>query len=90
MGKFNVALLWLGAPIALMIGGLLPWWGVVTWMLSPFIAIALLGIGAGTIAWIMDICTGSRAVRGHSAKSHRKPVTLKLNKPAASSMAPSA
>ncbi len=50
MGKFNVALLWLGAPVALNFGGLLPWWGVVTWMLSPFIAIALLRIGAGTIA----------------------------------------
>ena len=90
MGKFNIALLWLGAPLALNIGGLLPWWGVVTWTLSPFIAIALLGIGAGTIAWIMDICTGSRAIRSHTANSSRKPLTLKLGKSAASSMAPSA
>jgi hypothetical protein len=90
MGKFNVALLWLGAPVALKIGGLLPWWGVITWMLFPFIGIALLGVGAGTIASLMDTCTGSRAVRGHGASSPRKPVTLKLRKPAASSMAPSA
>ena len=90
MGKFNAALLWLGAPLALNFGGLLPWWGVITWMLSPLIAIALLGIGAGTIASIMDTCTGSRAVRGHSANSPRKPMTVKLRKPAASSMAPSA
>jgi hypothetical protein len=82
MGKFNAALLWLGAPLALNIGGLLPWWGVVTWMLSPFIAIALLGIGSGTVAWIMDTCTGDRTTRGQSAKYPRKPLTLNNFKPA--------
>ncbi len=81
MGKFNAALLWLGAPVALNFGGLLPWWGVVTWMLSPFIALALLTIGAGAIAAVMDTCTGDRAIRGQGANSLRKPLTLKLNKP---------
>jgi hypothetical protein len=90
MGKFNAALLWLGAPLALTIGGLLPWWGVVTWILSPFIALGLLGIGAGTIASIMDTCTGNRAIRSHGANSPRKLLTLKLNKSAASSMGASA
>jgi len=90
MGKFNAVLLWLGAPVALNTGGLMPWWGVVTWILSPFVAIALLSIWAGTIAWIMDACTGNRAIRGHSTNSPRKTLTLRLSKPAASSMAPSA
>jgi|tagenome__1003787_1003787.scaffolds.fasta_scaffold20640835_2 hypothetical protein len=90
MGKFSAALIWLGAPLALETGGLLPWWGVVTWILSPFIAVALLGIGTGTIASIMDTCTGDRAIRGQNINSPRKPLTLKLGNAAASSMAPSA
>ena len=90
MGKFNIALLWLGAPFALNFGGLLPWWGVVTWILLPFIALALLTVGAGTIAWIMDTCTGDRATRSQSAKYRQKHLTLKLGKSVASSMAPSA
>jgi hypothetical protein len=81
MGKFNAALLWLGAPLALNFGGLLPWWGVVTWILSPFIALALLTIGAGVIAAVMDTCTGDRAIRAHGANSLRKSLMLKLNKP---------
>jgi hypothetical protein len=87
MGKFNAALLWLGAPLALNFGGLLPWWGVVTWMLSPFIALALLTIGAGVIAAVMDACTGDRAIRGQGANSLRKPLMLKLNKPQVGSAA---
>jgi hypothetical protein len=81
MGKFNAALLWLGAPLALNFGGLLPWWGVVTWVLSPFIALALLTIGAGVIAAVMDTCTGDRAIRGNSINSLHNPLMLKLNKP---------
>jgi hypothetical protein len=90
MGKFNIALLWLGAPVALNIGGLLPWWGVVTWILFPFIALALMAIGTGTIAWTMDICTGDRATRSQSAKNRQKHLTLKLGKPVSPYMAPSA
>ena len=61
-----------------------------TSILLLFIALALLTVGAGTIAWIMDTCTGDRATRSQSAKYRQKHLTLKLGKSVASSMAPSA
>jgi hypothetical protein len=85
MGKFNAALLWLGAPLALAITGWLPIWGAVVWVFSPIVALAALGIGAGAIAWIMDACTGDRARRGHGANS---PATS-AKSPRAAMMAPS-
>jgi hypothetical protein len=90
MGKFGIALLWLGAPFALMMTGILPWWGAVAWILSPAMAVVLLGVGAGTIAWVMDTCTGSRAVRGQAANFPQTSLTVKLSKPASSSIPPSA
>jgi hypothetical protein len=69
MGKFNAALLWLGAPLALALTGWLPVWGAAVWVFSPVIALVALGIGAGTIAWIMDACTGDRGRRGDGANS---------------------
>ncbi|GEO41587.1 hypothetical protein SAE02_57350 [Skermanella aerolata] len=67
MGKFNAALLWLGAPLALEYAGLLPVWGAIAWLLAPFIALAVLGLGAGAVASVMDACTGDRAVRSQGA-----------------------
>lgn len=69
MGKFNAALLWLGAPLALALTGWLPVWGAAIWVFAPIFALVALGIGAGAIAWIMDACTGDRARRGHGANS---------------------
>jgi hypothetical protein len=69
MGKFNAALLWLGAPLALALAGWLPVWAAAVWVLSPIVALVTLGIGAGVIAWIMDSCTDDRARRSHGANS---------------------
>jgi hypothetical protein len=69
MGKFNAALLWLGAPLALALSGWLPVWAAAVWVLSPVAALVTLGIGAGAIAWIMDACTGDRARRSHGGNS---------------------
>ena len=69
MGKFNAALLWLGAPLALALTGWLPVLAAAVWVFSPIVALAALGIGVGAIAWIMDACTGDRARRGYGANS---------------------
>jgi hypothetical protein len=90
MGKFNAALLWLGAPLALALTGWLPVWAAAVWVFSPIFALVgalvALGIGAGAIAWIMDACTGDRARRGHGANSPAHSVKA----PRTAMMAPSA
>lgn len=77
MGKFNAVLLWLAAPLALEYSGMLPAWAAIIWLLSPFIALVVLGLGAGAIASVMDACTGDRAVRSqgvNTAKASRTAV----------------
>jgi hypothetical protein len=86
MGKFNAALLWLGAPLALALTGWLPAWAAAVWVFSPIFALVALGIGTGAIAWIMDACTGDRARRGHGANSPANSVKA----PRTAMMAPSA
>jgi hypothetical protein len=73
MGKFNAALLWLGAPLALALAGWLPVWAAAVWVLSPIGALLALGIGAGAIAWIMDACTDDRTRRSQGANSPVNP-----------------
>ena len=78
MGKFNAALLWLGVPLALALTGTLPAWAAVAWVLSPIAALVSLGIGAGAVAWIMDICTGDRALRSQGAYAPKASRTVMM------------
>jgi hypothetical protein len=82
MGKFNAALLWLGAPLVLALAGTVPVWAAVAWVLAPIAILVSLGVGAGAIAWIMDTCTGDRALRGQGANAPKTSRAVMMAPPA--------